>query len=82
MHDSYIAAGFGYHGDFLNGWQVEVLQSAIKGCTNLSGRIEDCSVFNIQTAQSSNQCTLQLPKALRQEDCLGPRIGLCGNITM
>lgn len=37
--------GLGYHGDFLNGWDIEVLQEAIKLCIGLSGRVEDCSPF-------------------------------------
>jgi hypothetical protein len=37
--------GFGYHGDFVNGWDVPVLQKAITQCTSNSGRIEDCPVF-------------------------------------
>jgi hypothetical protein len=41
-------AGFGYHGDFLNGWDVDVLQQAIAACTNSSRRIEDCLIFNLQ----------------------------------
>ncbi|KAF2462896.1 uncharacterized protein BDR25DRAFT_169878, partial [Lindgomyces ingoldianus] len=48
--------GFSYYSDFLNRWNIEVLQQAITSCTNLSGRLEDCSIFNIQLEQSTGQC--------------------------
>ncbi|KAK3069193.1 hypothetical protein LTR53_012654, partial [Teratosphaeriaceae sp. CCFEE 6253] len=38
--------GFGFHGDFINGWDVEELQEAVDTCTNLSGNLEDCPVFD------------------------------------
>ncbi|KAK1148182.1 hypothetical protein N8T08_010827 [Aspergillus melleus] len=34
--------GYGFHGDFINGWDVDVLQTAIDKCLNLSGNLEDC----------------------------------------
>ncbi|KAL9114392.1 MAG: hypothetical protein Q9227_001473 [Pyrenula ochraceoflavens] len=37
--------GYGFHGDFINGWDVTHLQSAIDTCTSDSGRVEDCPVF-------------------------------------
>ncbi|KAK9897064.1 hypothetical protein P389DRAFT_178801 [Cystobasidium minutum MCA 4210] len=45
--------GYGAHGDFFNGWQTDVLRSALKDCTgamgtNLAdGRAETCSHFTI-----------------------------------
>ena len=37
--------GYGLHGDFMNGWDRSVLSRAVDECTNLSGVIEDCPVF-------------------------------------
>jgi hypothetical protein len=34
--------GYGYHGDFLDGWDKNVLQTAIDTCTSDSGIIEYC----------------------------------------
>jgi hypothetical protein len=38
--------GYGLHGDFMNGWDHDVLSRAVKTCTAASGVIEDCPVFN------------------------------------
>lgn len=37
--------GYGFHGDFVNGWDVDVLQEAVDTCNNPSGNLEDCPVF-------------------------------------
>ncbi|KAH6626243.1 hypothetical protein B0J18DRAFT_476939 [Chaetomium sp. MPI-SDFR-AT-0129] len=53
--------GFGYHGDFISGWKEEFLQAAVEQCTNLSGRIEDCSLFTIRSEDEQRQCKLTSP---------------------
>jgi hypothetical protein len=74
--------GFSYHGDFLNGWDRQILQEAVETCTDLSGNIEACSVFQRQDSQVAKRCTLHSPRSLLLEHCAGPRNGLCGNITI
>jgi hypothetical protein len=52
--------GYGYHGDFQMGWDsVDFLQSAVDTCTNASGQIEDCPLFNIQTEAEEQQCKIK-----------------------
>ncbi|GEM09398.1 WSC and DUF1996 domain containing protein [Rhodotorula toruloides] len=39
--------GYGWHGDFYNGWDRQILQTAIDNCTSDSGIIEYCTVFDL-----------------------------------
>lgn len=48
--------GFGMHGDFLNGWDTNVLQNAVDGCTDMSGVIEKCQFFNLRSDDEMNSC--------------------------
>jgi hypothetical protein len=52
------ATGFGFHGDFLNGWDVDVLQNAIDVCTDAGGAVEDCPAVTMFTDQECNDCKL------------------------
>lgn len=75
--------GYGYHADFINGWNIDVLQSAVNDCTNPSGRVEDCQHFSgsLQTEAQQDKCEIQeLPQVLKNDDCAGPAKGLCGNV--
>ncbi|KAF1986519.1 hypothetical protein K402DRAFT_332352 [Aulographum hederae CBS 113979] len=72
--------GYGYHGDFMMGWDEGLLQQAVNTCTNPSGRIEDCPLFDLQTEAEGAMCTMDMPKQLKKDDCAGPREGLCGNV--
>ena len=74
--------GYGFHGDFMNGWAEETLQVACETCNNLSGRIEDCSPFQIQSAAEAARCSFVIPDLLRDEDCFGPTASLPGNISL
>ncbi|KAK4556946.1 hypothetical protein LTR86_005927 [Recurvomyces mirabilis] len=38
--------GYGFHGDFVNGWDVEILKNATRDCTNDSGSLSDCKYFD------------------------------------
>lgn len=70
--------GYGYHGDFIMGWDEAFLQKAVDTCTNLSGKIEDCPLFDIQSESVYDTCNITLPADLADEDVVGPRSGLPG----
>ncbi|KAK4228784.1 hypothetical protein QBC38DRAFT_140897 [Podospora fimiseda] len=67
--------GFGYHADFISGWPEELLQDAINTCTNLSGRQEDCPIFNLQSEADQRKCKFKVPEVLAREKTEG-RIGM------
>lgn len=56
--------GYGFHGDFVNGWDVDTLQYAVDNCLNDSGLISDClakdgsEFFDLFTDEESKFCTL------------------------
>lgn len=50
--------GYGYHGDFLNGWDVKVLQNAVDTCTDDSGSVSKCGAVTMYTAAECNACKL------------------------
>lgn len=52
------ATGLGFHGDFFNGWDVDVLQEAIDTCADNSGRVDDCAAVTMFTDQECNDCKL------------------------
>lgn len=63
--------GFGYHGDFICGWDEGVLQQAIDSsvCTGLnsSGLQEDCPIFMLQNEGNATSCKLDMPEAIQDE---------------
>jgi hypothetical protein len=73
--------GFGYHGDFVTGWDPKFLQDAIKTC-NKNGpiRISDCPLFEIIDRSKANQCAFKVPQGLANENVKGPRKLLPGGI--
>lgn len=60
--------GFGYHGDFMHGWESGVLEEAVKTCTNPSGQVSDCPVFDLQSDTEQTACSFDLPSLLFSED--------------
>lgn len=82
MYGMLIWLGFGYHGDFITGWETNFLQSAINTCTNPSGRIQDCPLFNVVDEGKATSCQMRKSplQALFAENVLGPMAKLPGNI--
>lgn len=59
------------------GWDSpEFLQQAVNQCTNLSGQIQDCPLFDIQSDATASQCTFTPPDMLKNDNVAGPRQGL------
>lgn len=79
--------GFGYHGDFMTGWDPEFLQEAINTCTNDSGEISDCPLFvnptPLQSEAEQNTCQFDMPVQLAQENGAADDLkNLPGNIAI
>ncbi|KAJ5586753.1 uncharacterized protein N7459_002518 [Penicillium hispanicum] len=72
--------GFGYHGDFMFGWEDGVLQEAVDTCTSETGLVDDCKIFDIQTESDERQCSMDLPSPLRHEDVHMHADGLPGGM--
>jgi hypothetical protein len=70
--------GYGYHGDFIMGWESGVLQKAADTCTNPSGVMADCPVFKLQTEADSQRCQIKVPGEIANEDIEGPLDALPG----
>lgn len=67
--------GYGYHGDFVMGWDKNILQQAVDECTNLSGMVEDCPVFQLYPDSTAEGCKIA-PRI--DEDIQGPMEKLLG----
>lgn len=52
------ATGYGFHGDFLNGWDINVLQNAIDNCNDPSGSVDYCPAVTQFTQSECSQCRL------------------------
>jgi len=48
--------GYGLHGDFVNGWDVNVLQAALTQCKDGGGSIEKCTVFQFFDDETRRNC--------------------------
>ncbi|KAI0407561.1 WSC domain-containing protein [Xylaria palmicola] len=55
------SSGYGYHGDFLNGWDIPTLQKAINQCNAASGVIEECGAFTLRHDEDMTSCKV-LPR--------------------
>lgn len=88
MKTDQCAAGFGYHGDFIMGWEENsdkfpdfTLQKAVDTCTSTSGLVGDCAYFQpIQSEADMNKVKIDLPTQLLKEDLAGPLPNLPGDV--
>ena len=78
--------GYGFHGDFVNGWDVSVLQTAVDECLNLSGNVADCKtpdgnqVFDYFTNQECSSC--RLPSYVNEQvSGVLPKLPGCNPVT-
>ncbi|KAL4867490.1 hypothetical protein BDV12DRAFT_171291 [Aspergillus spectabilis] len=74
--------GFGYHGDFMHGWESGVLEEAVKTCTNPSGQVEDCPVFELQSELQQGLCSFDIPSLLSSEDLTSAKGGIPNGIAV
>ncbi|KAF7594043.1 hypothetical protein BBP40_010321 [Aspergillus hancockii] len=74
--------GYGYHADFIHGWESGVLEKAVEQCTSLTGLVEDCPVFDIQTEAEQKKCKFDVPKLLANEDVYSHKGGLPNDIVV
>ncbi|KAL1948678.1 hypothetical protein VTO73DRAFT_10484 [Trametes versicolor] len=52
--------GYGHHGDFQNGWDVDLLQTAIDTCTAANGNVMDCPALAAVFDQAAaDACVLE-----------------------
>lgn len=57
--------GYGFHGDFVNGWDIDVLQKAVDGCKNDSGKVEDCPYLTFFDKDAQNDC--YIPPRIKEQ---------------
>jgi len=73
------STGYGFHGDFGNGWDQELLQHVIDECDStpdqLNGVIDACPLLTIQEIPEAQKCKTP---ALISEDIVGPMDNLPG----
>ncbi|KAL1961909.1 hypothetical protein VTN77DRAFT_942 [Rasamsonia byssochlamydoides] len=72
--------GFGYHGDFIQGWDPDFLQQAVDTCTSLTGIVNDCEIFDIQDDETMGECQFAVPDALKNENVFWDTDGIPGNV--
>ncbi|KAF8460206.1 hypothetical protein BDZ91DRAFT_664752 [Kalaharituber pfeilii] len=68
--------GYGYHGDFMNGWDQSVLEQAVAMCRSQSGIVEECSHFNHYTVEEMQSCKINYLDII--EEVVGPLSKLPG----
>lgn len=62
------------------GWDEGFLQQVLETCTNGSGDIRDCPLFDIVSEDEARKCQMKVPDVLKKEDVDGPVASLPGNL--
>ncbi|KAG8881117.1 hypothetical protein FRB97_000169 [Tulasnella sp. 331] len=77
--------GFGWHGDFYNGWDVPVLQNAIDHCNDpnnpdqlTAGLASACPYLNVTTSAAASACQIKDAEAPQPLGIQGPLAALPG----
>jgi Domain of unknown function (DUF1996)/WSC domain len=77
--------GFGFHGDFLNGWNTTVLQAAVDECApgpNSSGLISDCApLAAVDSSTYSQDCPERPPLVDEQVYGILDQLPGCNEVT-
>ncbi|KAF2470030.1 WSC-domain-containing protein [Lindgomyces ingoldianus] len=72
--------GYGFHGDFVNGWDVPVLQKAVDTCLDDSGSVAKCGAVTMFTASECNAC--KLPTVVNEQvDGMMDKLPGCNPVT-
>jgi hypothetical protein len=68
----------------MSGWDEKFLQQAIQTCTNLTGNLEDCGLFqpHLVSQEDASKCHLKVPEMIANENVMGPIPVLPGNVPM
>ena len=75
--------GYGFHGDFMNGWDAATLNAAVKQCLvqNESGVTEQCTVFQKSfDDKASSNCPMAAPLFAEQVDGILPALPGCNPV--
>jgi hypothetical protein len=75
------STGYGYHADFMSGWDPAFLKQALETCKNNHGNIEELPC-NIVTYNNQSACKAEYYNyldELRNEKCAGVIPALCGS---
>jgi hypothetical protein len=62
--------GYGFHGDFVNGWDVPILQKAIDTCTDASGQVEKCAAVSLFSRDEQTSCQIPVTVAEKVDGTL------------
>ncbi|KAK5135850.1 hypothetical protein LTR08_004499 [Meristemomyces frigidus] len=59
--------GHGFHGDFVNGWNVTYLQQAVNECMDDSGNMSDCPVFDNELFTDDECQACKVPPSIGEQ---------------